>query len=300
MKRAPPALAEVAAVAQRLAVLLAAGVAPASAWRHVADATPSPVPAAVAAGDAVDSAILSASATLPPLEAGGWRGLAACWAVATDSGTPLAPSLRDYAASLRSLAQAQREVQVALAGPVATARMVMALPLVGVLFGLVLGFNTIAILFTTLPGLLCLIVGGGLMLAASRWNARMVRAAQPKDASPGLEFDLMAIAVAGGGSIGQARAALESAVVRFDLAAHPERVDPVLDLSRRAGVPAAELLRSEAHEARRLARADAQEKAATLAVRLMLPLGLCVLPAFMVLGVLPLMISVIMTTISGF
>ena len=300
MTRDPPPLAEVAAVAQRLAVLLAAGVAPASAWRHVAEGSSSPVPMAVTEGDAVDAAILAVSETLPALEAGGWRGLAACWSVATDSGTPLAPSLRDYAASLRSLAQAQREVQVALAGPVATARMVMALPLVGVLFGLVLGFNTFAILFTTLPGLLCLVVGGGLMLLAARWNARMVRAAQPEDASPGLEFDLMAIAAAGGGSIGQARSALDKAVVRFGLSARPERVDPVLDLSRRAGVPAAELLRSEAHEARRLARAGAQQKAATLAVRLMLPLGLCVLPAFMVLGVLPLMISVIMTTVSGF
>lgn len=300
MKRDPPPLAEVASVAQRLAVLLAAGVAPASAWKHVAEGSTSAVPTAVVAAGAVDSTILSEAERLPVLEAGGWRGLAASWAIATDSGTPLAPSLRDYAASLRSLAQAQRDVQVALAGPVATARMVMALPLVGVLFGLVLGFNTLATLFATPPGWLCLIVGGVLMLSAARWNARLVRSAQPTDASPGLEFDLMAIAAAGGGSLEQARAALESAVARFGLQARPERVDPVLELSRRAGVPAAELLRSEALEARRAARADAQEKAARLSVQLMLPLGLCVLPAFIVLGVLPLMIAVISTTVSGF
>lgn len=300
MKRDPPPLAAVAAVAQRLAVLLAAGVAPSSAWTYVADGADSVVPAAVAARGEVDSTILEVSAGLPPLEAGGWCGLAASWAVATDSGTPLAPSLRDYAASLRSLAQAQRDVQVALAGPVATARMVMALPLVGVLFGLVLGFNTLATLFTTPPGWVCLVVGGALMLAAARWNARLVRAAQPTDASPGLEFELMAIAVSGGGSLEKARAALDSAVARFGLQAQPERVDPVLELSRRAGVPAAELLRSEAHEARRVASADARERAETLSVKLMLPLGLCVLPAFMVLGVLPLMISVISTTVSGF
>jgi tight adherence protein B len=300
MRRPPPPLTEVATVAQRLAVLLAAGVAPASAWRHVAEGSPSAVPAAVVAGGRVDTSILDAVADLPRLESDGWRGLAASWSLATDSGTPLAPSLTDYAASLRSLAQAQREVQVALAGPVATARMVMALPVVGVLFGLVLGFNTLATLFATGPGWVCLVIGGALMLAAARWNRRLVQSAQPTHASPGLEFDLMAIAVAGGGSLDQARAALDRAVVRFDLQARPERVDSVLTLSRRAGVPAADLLRAEAQEARREARAEAQEKAATLSVRLMLPLGLCVLPAFMVLGVLPLMISVISTTVSGF
>ena len=77
-------------------------------------------------------------------------------------------------------------------------------------------------------------------------------------------------------------------------------VDEVLDLSRRAGVPAAALLRSEAEQARRTARSDAEEKAARLAVTLMLPLGLCILPAFMLLGVAPLMIAVISSTASSF
>ncbi len=74
----------------------------------------------------------------------------------------------------------------------------------------------------------------------------------------------------------------------------------VLDLSRRAGVPAGELLRSEAEEARRAARSDAQVKAAALGVRLMLPLGLCILPAFMALGVIPLLITVISSTVGSF
>jgi tight adherence protein B len=73
-------------------------------------------------------------------------------------------------------------------------------------------------------------------------------------------------------------------------------IDAVLALSQRAGVPAAELLRSEAVERRRDARARAEEQAQTLSVRLMLPLGVCVLPAFMVLGVLPLLVTVIGST----
>jgi len=50
-----------------------------------------------------------------------WRGLAAAWLVATQSGAPLAGCLRELAASLRELAQVQRDLEVALAAPQATA-----------------------------------------------------------------------------------------------------------------------------------------------------------------------------------
>lgn len=286
---------------QRLAVLLAAGVAPVSAWRYLeGSAVGDRVVASGADASHVPEVLVAATAGLPALEADAWRGLAAAWSIATDAGAPLAPCLRDYARSLRSLAQTQRDAQVALAAPVATARLVMALPAVGVLFGLLLGFDTARTLFATPIGWGCLVVGVGLMVAASRWNRRLVRGAQPTDASPGIECDLMAIAVSGGGSLDSARGLVAAAGRRFGLSLGGNSVDAVLDLSRRAGVPAAELLRSEADEARRSARAVAQEKAAALSVRLMLPLGLCILPAFMVLGVFPLLVAVISSTVATF
>ncbi len=291
---------QVAAVTQRLAVLLAAGVAPTSAWEHVAAVTVSPVPRAVVGLEAsrVPVALAAAAADRDVLEAGAWRGLAAAWAVATDAGAPLATSLSSYAAALRSLAQAQRDVRVALAGPVATARIVMALPAVGVLFGLALGFNTLGTLFTTVPGWVCLIAGSLLIFAAARWNRRLVASAQPKDATPGLDLELMAIAVSGGGSLDRAVVAVRAACQQFGI--RVGGFEDVLELSRRAGVPAGELLRAEADELRRDARATAEEKAAALSVRLMLPLGLCVLPAFMALGVVPLLITVISSTVGSF
>jgi tight adherence protein B len=77
-------------------------------------------------------------------------------------------------------------------------------------------------------------------------------------------------------------------------------ISGVLALSRAAGVPAADLLRGEADQARRDARSHAQQAAASLATRLMLPLGLCVLPAFMLVGVAPLLLSVLSSTVRGF
>lgn len=281
-------------VAQRLAVLLGAGVAPASAWGHVAASMNSPVASRAAAG--ADLADAAADAT--GLQAEAWRGLAAAWAVASESGSPLAPALRDYAFSLRELGEAQRDARVALAGPIATARIVLALPAVGILFGMALGFNTLTTLFGTPVGWACLGLGGGLLALAALWNRRLVRSARPASATPGLACELMAIAMAGGTSLDRARAIAAGALQRFRV--DPEDVEPVLELSRAAGVPAAELLRSEAREFRAAARSTAQERAAALSVRLMLPLGLCVLPAFLVLGVLPLLITVITSTVESF
>ncbi len=246
----------------------------------------------------IPAAIASAAAALPQLESQAWRGLAAAWAVATDAGSPLAPSLTSYARSLRALTQAQRDVTVALAGPVATARIVMVLPIVGLLFGLALGFDTLRTLTTTPPGWVCLGAGGLGLVVAHRWNRRLVLAAQPADATPGLYLDLAAIAVAGGGSLDRAVEAVRASGQRYGVQVGD--LDTVLDLSRRAGVPAGELLRSEAEEVRRAARSHAQENAAALAVRLMLPLGLCILPAFMALGVIPLLITVISSTVGSF
>jgi tight adherence protein B len=294
----PPNVGRVAGVVQRLAVLLAAGVAPVPAWGYLREGEVAARVATAASGSDIPDSIVAALAHAPVAEAPAWRGLATAWAVATDAGAPLAPTLRDFARSLRDLGEAQREIAVALAAPVATARLVMALPAIGVVFGLALGFNTLGMLFTTPVGWGCLAVGGGLMFAASRWNRRLVRSAQPRSVTPGLEFDLVAIAVSGGAALDRARASVVVALERYSGTGSlgDAGIDAVLDLSRRAGVPAAELLRSEATELRRAARAEAQERAQALSVRLMIPLGVCVLPAFMVLGVLPLLVTVIGST----
>jgi tight adherence protein B len=297
VKSREPNLAAIAAIVQRLAVLLNAGVTPSAAWGYLREgALADQVAAASRAGAAIDDAIVAAAAQLAaPRERDAWRGLAAAWAVATDAGAPLASTLRDFAESLRGLAQAQREIAIALAAPKATARLVLVLPVVGVLFGLLLGFNTLGTLFTTAPGWVCLLVGSALMVVAWRWNRRLVARAQPRDVTPGLGFDLLAIAVSGGGSLPHARENVGRVLTRFDLGdlSDDPGIEATLDLSARAGVPAAELLRGEARERRRDALAFAQSAAQALSVRLMIPLGVCVLPAFMVLSVVPLLLAVI-------
>lgn len=293
-------VATVAAVAQRLAVLLAAGVAPAAAWRFVAETTGDSVAGSAVGNHDVAEALVVASGRLPPGVRDAWRGLAAAWTVATDAGAPLAGALRDYARSLRALADATRDAEVALAGPRATARVVLVLPFVGLGFGALMGFGTLEVLFGSPIGWVLLGVGAGLILGARAWNRRLVASARVRDVTPGLGCELTAVAVSGGGSLDRARQATQAAMTRFGLTSDLASIEGVLELSERAGVPAAELLRAEAEEQRRDARAAAQAAAAALGVRLMLPLGLCVLPAFLVLGVAPLLVAVLSTTVGSF
>jgi tight adherence protein B len=305
MTRAPSQLPEVARVTQRLAVLLTAGLTPRSAWHHVAQGRPAEsVAVAVAVGGdepgGAPERIRQASNGLSSLDCQAWNSLAAAWFVAVRVGAPLSGALRTHARALRMLVNVQREVATALAAPVATARMVLVLPAVGLVFGALLGFDTLGVLTTTPIGWGCLVVGGGLIVTAVRWNRRLVRLATPTHAAPGLECELMAIAVSGGGSLVHARAVVANSRERFQLPGDGVHLEEVLQLSHEAGVPAAELLRAEADELRLTADADARAGAAALSVRLMLPLGLCVLPAFMILGVLPLMVAVISSTVAGF
>jgi tight adherence protein B len=308
MARAEAGVEPIASFVQRLGVLLAAGVAPSSGWGYLAEAAVGPeatrlrtIADSVASGASIADAVLAVAPSAGRNEPV-WRAIAAAWQVATDAGAPLAPTLAELAASLRALAQNQEDLRTALAGPAATARLVVMLPVVGVLFGLVLGFDSLSVLFTTPPGLGCLGLGVALMLVARWWSRRLVDSARARQLTPGLSLDLMAIAVSGGAALPRAIASVSEAWARFGLDddGARARIDEVLALSRRAGVPAAALLRSEATEARRAARSAGERRAATVSVTLMLPLGVCVLPAFMLLGVAPLLIAVVSSTVAGF
>lgn len=271
----------------QLAVLLQSGVAPARAWTHLADVhdpAAAKVSAAVATGASVPAAIAGLG--------GRWPDVAAAWTVASTVGAPLSDSLRGIAAALRDAQEAIDDVRIALAEPAGTARLMAWLPLVAVLLGMALGFDTLTVLVTNPIGIACLVAGLGLIVAAHRWNARLVRAARAGDRIPGLEAELLAIGLSGGVSIDRARRIVgESMATPTD-----ESSEATLALSRNAGVPAVELLRASATLARHRARTEGRLRAARLSSKLLIPLGVCTLPAFLLLGVAPMLLSVLAST----
>ncbi|WP_433718758.1 pilus assembly protein TadB [Microbacterium laevaniformans] len=300
MKAAPAEATEAAETLQRLAVLLEAGVAPAQAWSLLAedgDAT-----ALRLLGDAApDDGGGEAEGVPPPQHhplldptenmdrlGGAWTDVAVAWRVAQTVGAPLAPSLRQFAGALRSAAEMRDDVAVALADPRATARLVAWLPALAILLGVALGFDVAAVLVHPV-GIGCIATGAALMLAARLWTARLVARAEPDRRLAGLQSEIVAIALSGGVSVERALA-VTTAAGAGEIEAD---VHAMLRLSRRAGARAVELLRADAAEQRRRARTDGRLRAARLSSRLLLPMGVCTLPAFLLLGVAPLLISVL-------
>lgn len=308
----------VAAIAERMAALLAAGLAPATAWAAIESSNGDPegpsrregavdgdavlvshAAAAAADGRSVADAIGFAGVARERA-APAWAVLAAAWSVADASGAPLARCLTMIAASLRDEAQLRRDAAALLAGPAASARLVAALPLIAVAFGALLGFDTFGVLLGGPIGLACLAIGSALLWCGARWNRALIRRAAVSLPAAGLELELFAMALSSGASVARAEAIVREASARC----LPESVrlgaaGPVVALAERAGAPVADLLRAEAARVRGAARAEGAARAATLGVRLMLPLGCCVLPAFVLLGVAPLMISVVSGTLVG-
>jgi tight adherence protein B len=311
MRREPrgshaPSIEDVATTLDRLAVLIAAGVAPGVAWHHVALRAGSSVVTAAAfaasEGRSIAAAITHASDGLDARLGEAWRSAAAAWGVAVECGAPLAASLRELAAVYRAVGHNQRELEAAWAGPRATVRLVAALPAVGVVFGLLMGFDTLRVLFASPPGWLCLLLGGALMFAGGRWNRRLMAAARPARSAPGIGIDLMTIALEGGCSIGRARSIVREQLRRNGLdPSHEDEslVSDVLALAEAAGAPVSDLLRGEAVLLRNRVRVEGRAATEVLAVRLMIPLALCFLPAFLVLGVMPVVLALVSSTVSS-
>lgn len=282
--------ADAAASVRTLAVLLQAGARPVAAWRHLSEAGDPRAERIVARCDHAQELVAAIAA-----EGGAWSDVAAAWEVATVVGAPLADTLRSLAEALQDSASAADDVRIALAEPAGTARLLLWLPFAGLLLGFALGFDTIAVLVTDPLGIVSLVAGLGLVLTARRWTSRLVRNAQPEPGTPGMHAELVAVALSGGAAIPRALS-----LVAQSGASHREgegeSTEAVLELSRSGGVPAGELLRASAAQRRHEARVRGRLRAARLSSRLLLPLGACTLPSFLLLGVAPLMLSVLRST----
>ncbi|PPF66750.1 pilus assembly protein [Clavibacter michiganensis] len=307
---------EVAAFARRLAVLLGVGLPPERAWRQLAPPGGRPrrgegaavtVIRGVASGSGSDP--LSARVALVAARArtaskGGastapWSALAAVLEISDRTGAPMAAALVRLAETLVDVARVRRDAGTALAGPVATSRTVLLMPGAGIALAAGLGFDPLRILATTVPGAACLVVGGSLVAVGWRWNRSLVRRALPRDAAPGLVLDLVATAMSSGASVPRAVAVVGRACERSGIPVRGEltAVASVVEVATRTGAPVVDLLRGEAERARRDARTGAERAAARLAARLMLPLGVCVLPAFLAVGVVPMLLAVVSSTL---
>jgi len=98
--------------------------------------------------------------------------------LARELGAPLAEVLDEVAAGVADDESAEAERRAALAGPATTARVLVWLPAGGMLLGLVLGADVVAVALDGRIGSACAVVGVLLLATGRAWTRLLVRAAR--------------------------------------------------------------------------------------------------------------------------
>ena len=248
------------------------------------------------------------------------------------AGAPLATSLERAAEHAEERIDALLGRQSALAAPRATGRILSWLPLLGLGLGVLMGSDPVGVLTGSILGALTGLFGLGLAFAGRRWTAALVHRAEVESTRAGhtggeqalnaptvdtaLVLELLAAQLRAGlaplAALGTLAEALNSRPLytvcqRLQMgsswgSAWSDSAAGTLGEPRDAlapaytgGAPSTALLLSLA-DAHRLSERRAAERAAgKLSVALVVPLGLCSLPAFICLGIVPIIISLLPT-----
>lgn len=246
------------------------------------------------------------------------------------AGAPLATSMERAAEHAEERIDALLGRQSALAAPRATGRILSWLPLLGLGLGVLMGSDPVGVLTGSVLGALTGLLGLGLAFAGRRWTAALVHRAEVESAASNgaeqtsnmppvdtaLVLELLAAQLRAGlaplaalGSLAEAlnSRALHTVCQRLQMgsgwgSAWSGSAEGTFGELRDAlapaytgGAPSTALLLSLA-DAHRLSERRAAERAAgKLSVALVVPLGLCSLPAFICLGIVPILISLLPT-----
>ena len=258
--------------------------------------------------------------------AAGVPGAIASCRLSTALGAPLADILQTVAGGVAESGRAEASRRAALAGPRTTARLLACLPVVGLGLGMLVGADPASLLLDGGVGSAVGALGIVLMAVGHMVTRRLIRAATADgDAvDEALVLDLAAAALSAGASVPGVLTALGEAleeegagvVGRALLLGAPweeawqapdddqwrarrSRLESCLRPGWEDGASPAALLAATAASLRAGRHARDEEVAERLAVRLVLPLGACHLPAFVILGIAPVVASVGMSMLTG-
>ena len=284
---------EAAVVAARLSVFIRAGLSPSRAWSEVARLVDSncvtDISGALAHGQRHSESVKAVLKGKSPA----WSGLSCVIAIADEAGAPLADVLWRFSQSLRQQLQIERELDVVTKAPKLTVRVLVILPVLGLLMASLLGVNAWGFLVGTALGRISGLLAGALLITAVIWMRTMMGRAVPPPGDRGLPSELFSIAASGGVLPETALERVRLVLDDHDLSYNDEDLSALAHISRRVGVPVSTLAASEASWAREKVRLDAEEAHAVLAVALLIPLGLLILPAFVLVAVVPVVVTLL-------
>jgi tight adherence protein B len=217
-------------------------------------------------------------------------------------GTPLMQVLEVVEGVLEDVDELEVAKTTALAMPKATVKLLRFLPLAGIMLGYILGANPLTTLLTSPAGLIFLVLGLLFMLGGNKWTTSIVRDFEKNEAfnfatDPRILLALIKVAVQKGASITRAFEALNVPEVAnlergvpYRYANLPQYLLCLEDAYNLGGSPVA-LINVEIEKRNIQMKKTYKNCAEKLAVELVIPLGICYLPSFICIGVVPIIIS---------
>lgn len=224
-----------------------------------------------------------------------------CWDLATETGAAPAAFLSQLGQTFSSISVALGRAELHAVGPRATLHLVIWLPVLSLGAAQLAGVPALSFLVTNSLGWILLVTGCALLFGARSWLNRLVRQAQHFSWARGCAPELLAMVLRSGLAPDRAHELLSS-IPRTgyrdeaDLSADAASCVTALAQADEWGIPAAALLDLRAQQMREEQFRQWDEAGRILSVRVMVPLGVCVLPAFILLAVVPAVLSLVSST----
>jgi len=217
--------------------------------------------------------------------------------LAKEVGASVSGELEQVTAVLGQREKALDKLKVNQAGPRASSRLVIWLPVITLGLAQLTGLDVVAGIINNPVVLLSLSFGFVLLGIAKLISNRMVDKAKPAESHTGLLLLGVALATSGGANLGAAkRSALNCYRSEFDFDPSKEELSALAEIEMlvtETGARVGVLLRRQAAIMQSKVLTDSEIVIERLSVKLLLPLGLVVLPAFVFITLVPLMVSMV-------
>lgn len=207
--------------------------------------------------------------------------------IARETGAPRTRVLRLVADALDSNLELDREATIAATSARHSAVVLTALPAFTLVVTELFGMRALAFLLGGPVGWLCLLVGVGASFGGWTWMERLRRRIPVPSAATGILGDVVAEILSVAGLRTEAEEALRACGERWGFVTEWTAIADIRAASRESGIPVAGLIRADADERRRTARFAVRETIERLPGQMLIPLGVCLFPAFVTLTVVP-------------
>ena len=196
--------------------------------------------------------------------------------VAIESGAPIKAVTKRLAAFEVDLERFRLELETANAVPIATRKLLLWLPGISVAIGQLAGFGTVSAIFHPL-GVISTLLALGLIALGVKWSGALLNRHLVQPQHPAQELMRFSLLLSSGGPL--------------VLSSNPI-LESLILLSRQTGAPLAELVENEIELITQRALQESLTKAKRMSIELLVPMSLTVMPAFLILTIVPMLIGI--------